>query len=69
MADHETGGFAITGPTGSLPAPGANQETAWTGKGHTAVDTMVWSEGPGSECLTRALDNTDIYQVMVEALH
>jgi len=68
VADHETGGFAITGPYGSLPAPGAALETAWTGKGHSAVDTLVWSEGPGSKNLARALDNTDIYRVMVEAL-
>jgi len=69
VADHETGGFAVTGPDNSLPEPGATLETAWTGKGHSAVDTLVWSEGPGSECLARALDNTDIYRVIVEALH
>jgi alkaline phosphatase len=69
VADHETGGFAVTGPTESLPGPGATLETAWTGKGHSAVDTMVWSEGPGSEKLARSLDNTDIYKVMVETLH
>lgn len=68
VADHETGGFTITGPDSSLPAPGGALETAWTGKGHSAVDTLVWSEGPGSENLARALDNTDIYRVMVEAL-
>jgi len=68
VADHETGGFAITGPAASLPGPGAALETAWTGKGHSAVDTMVWSEGPGSENLARSMDNTDIYQVMAGAL-
>ena len=68
VADHETGGFAVTGPDSSLPAPGGTLETAWTGKGHSAVDTMVWSEGPGSENLARAIDNTDIYQVMAGAL-
>ncbi|MHC1697183.1 MAG: alkaline phosphatase [Geobacteraceae bacterium] len=68
VADHETGGFAVTGPDNSLPVPGATLETAWIGKGHSAVDTLVWSEGPGSENLSRALDNTDIYRVMAEAL-
>ncbi|MDD2336896.1 MAG: alkaline phosphatase, partial [Geobacteraceae bacterium] len=68
VADHETGGFAITGPDASLPGPGASLETAWTGRGHTAVDTMVWSEGPGSKNLARAMDNTDIYRVMAGAL-
>lgn len=69
VADHETGGFAVTGPYGSLPAPGSDLETAWTGRGHTAMDTIVWSEGPGSKKLGRALDNTDIYDVMAQALH
>ncbi len=68
VADHETGGFAVTGPTASLPGPGATLETAWTGNGHTAVDTIIWSEGPGSEKLARAIDNTDVYEVMAEAL-
>jgi len=68
VADHETGGFAVTGPYGSLPGPGSELETAWTGRGHTAMDTIVWSEGPGSEKLGRALDNTDIYDVMAAAL-
>lgn len=68
VADHETGGFAVTGPDNSLPKPGATLETAWTGKGHSAVDTMVWSEGPGSENLARAMDNTDIYRAMVDSL-
>jgi len=43
-------------------------QTAWTGKSHTGVDTMIWSSGPGSERLGRALDNTDLYQVMADAL-
>lgn len=68
VADHETGGFTITGPDSSLPPPGGTLETAWTGKGHSAVDTMVWSEGPGSKNLARALNNTDLYRVMAEAL-
>jgi alkaline phosphatase len=68
VADHETGGFAVTGPTASLPGPGATLETAWVGKGHNAVDTMIWSEGPGSEKLARAIDNTTVYKVMADAL-
>lgn len=68
VADHETGGFVVTGPTASLPGPGAPLKTAWIGKGHTAVDTMIWSEGPGSEKLSRAMDNTTVYKVMADAL-
>ena len=68
VPDHETGGFAITGPDFSEKEPLGKLETAWTGKGHTGVDTMIWSSGPGSERLGRAVDNTDIYDVMVGAL-
>jgi alkaline phosphatase len=32
------------------------------------VDTIIWSEGPGSENLARAMENTDVYQVMAEAM-
>jgi alkaline phosphatase len=68
VADHETGGFAVTGPTSALPAPGTAVETAWISNAHTAIDTLVWSEGPGSEKLGRAMDNTDLYRVMAESL-
>jgi alkaline phosphatase len=43
-------------------------EGAWSGDDHTAVDTIVWSEGPGSEGLAKALDNTDVYDVLVRAM-
>jgi alkaline phosphatase len=41
---------------------------AWTTRGHTAGDVLIWSQGPGSEYLGRALDNTDIYKVMRKVL-
>jgi alkaline phosphatase len=68
MADHETGGFSVKGPKAALPAPGTSVEGAWTGNSHTAVDTIIWSEGPGSEGLAKALDNTDVYGVLVGAM-
>ncbi len=68
VADHETGGFAITGPAARQPEAGSAMEIAWTGTTHTAVDTIVWSEGPGSEKLGRALDNTDLYKVAIESM-
>jgi len=68
VADHETGGFAVQGPKPGLLKAGKSVEAAWTGKEHTAVDTVIWSEGPGSEDLARALDNTDVYRVLVRAM-
>lgn len=67
VADHETGGFAINGPYGSLTPAGGTLTPGWTTADHTGSDTMIWSQGPGSERLGRALDNTDLYAVMVEA--
>ncbi len=66
VADHETGGFSVNGNEdgGVLGqfVPG------WTSTGHTGVDTLIWSQGPGSKALGRAIDNTDIYRIMKEAL-
>jgi alkaline phosphatase len=64
--DHETGGFSIKGDE-DTPALGAFT-AGWTTKGHTGTDIVVWSQGPGSERLGRAIQNTDIYKVASEAL-
>ena len=66
--DHETGGFAINDTGGGNYQPGDLVDGAWTTTGHTAGDVLLWSQGPGSEYLGRALDNTDIYKVMREVL-
>jgi alkaline phosphatase len=64
-ADHETGGFAITGPFDSLPVRGSIPAAGWAASGHTGSDVMVWSQGPGSGELSRpALENTDISSVI-----
>jgi alkaline phosphatase len=68
VSDHETGGFAITGPASARSGNDHEVEAAWTGKGHTGVDTIIWSSGPGSERLGRAIDNTDLYGIMADAL-
>jgi len=68
VPDHETGGFAITGQGSAGKDAGGEVKTAWTGKDHTGVDTIIWSAGPGSERLGHAIDNTDLYRVMVDAL-
>jgi len=65
MADHETGGFAINGPSGRLVNPGEAIEPAWTSKGHTGVDTVLWAQGPGSEKLGKAaIENTEVFRLM-----
>lgn len=68
VADHDTGGFAINGPQSALLRAGEKVEAGWTTGNHTGVDTLIWSEGPGSERLARAIDNTELYGVMVKAL-
>ncbi len=68
VADHETGGFAVNGPYGSLSEAGDIVEDGWTSGNHTAVDTIIYSQGPGSEKLGKALDNTDLYYVMEEVI-
>ena len=43
-------------------------EGAFTSGDHTAQDTIIWSQGPGSLRLGKAVDNTDLYHVMVNAM-
>lgn len=64
VADHETGGFHINGPYGSLSEVNDIVEAGWTTGSHTAQDTIIWSQGPGSMELGKAIDNTDIFDVM-----
>ena len=66
--DHETGGFAIRGAGKENYKPGDLVKDAWTTKKHTAVDVVIWSQGPGSKFLGRAVDNTDLYKVMRDVL-
>jgi alkaline phosphatase len=68
VADHETGGFAVNGPYGTQAQAGILVEDGWTSGNHTAIDTIIWSQGPGSRALGAALDNTDLFQVILEAM-
>jgi alkaline phosphatase len=68
VADHETGGFAIDGPYGVLSEEGDIIDDGWTSGNHSATDVLIWSQGPGSEKLGRALDNTDLYDIILEVL-
>lgn len=68
VSDHDCGGFAINGPYGTLSEAGDIVEAGWTSGNHTAGDTIIWSQGPGSQYLGKALDNTDLYRVMKDVL-
>lgn len=66
-SDHETGGFAMTGPSNALSKKGDlnGLEVGWISRKHTGGDTIIWSQGPGSQKLGKSLDNTDIFKVMI----
>ena len=68
VADHDCGGFAINGPHGSLSEAGDIVDDAWTSGNHTAVDTIVYSQGPLTWKLNKAVDNTYLNNVMEEFL-
>ncbi len=68
VADHDCGGFAVNGPYGTLSEAGDIVEAGWTSGDHTAGDTIIWSQGPGSQYLGKAVDNTYLYWVMQKVL-
>ncbi len=63
-ADHETGGFGITG--GSIST--GDVKGAFLSKDHTATMVPVFAYGPGSEIFTGVQDNTDIFKKCVTLL-
>lgn len=79
--DHETGAFAVKG-TETPGAPTEPLGTFFYYWGfaldpsspkdfeahHTGADVPIWSSGPGSEALGRAIDNTAVYDVVKAAL-
>ena len=70
VSDHDCGGFAIKGPRGKiLNRPGLYVEAGWIWGSHTSEDTMIWSQGPYSKHLGKAIDNTDIFHIMRAALN
>ncbi|MFN7997128.1 MAG: alkaline phosphatase [Bryobacteraceae bacterium] len=79
LPDHETGGFALRGvgtKGGELANAGLGPfMDSWVftlipsdpndfEAHHTGGDLVLWSQGPGSEALGRAIDNTFVYQVV-----
>jgi alkaline phosphatase len=70
VSDHDSGGFAIKGPRGNiLNRPGLYVKAGWIWGSHTGEDTMIWSQGPYSKHLGKAIDNTDIFHIMRAALN
>ncbi len=63
-ADHETGGFAITG--GSIEQ--GIVEGQFTTHSHTGVMVPVFAYGPGAELFTGIMENSDIFGKFIEAL-
>lgn len=68
MADYETGGFAVNGPYGNQAQAGVLIEDGWTSGNHTAIDTIIRIQGPGPRALGCALDNTDLFRIILEAM-
>jgi len=63
-ADHETGGFSING--GDLSKKTVSGK--FTTGGHTAVMVPVFAFGPGAEAFSGIMDNTQLYEKMMQAL-
>jgi len=63
-ADHETGGYGITG--GSVA--NGDVEGAFLSKDHTATMVPIFAFGPGAELFTGVQQNTDIFTKMVKLL-
>ena len=71
--DHETAGFALIGTETPAAEPLGTFTAGWTfppidttnpEAHHTGGDVLIWSQGPGSEALNRAMDNTWVYAVV-----
>jgi alkaline phosphatase len=79
--DHETGAFAVKG-TETPGSPSEPLGTFFYYWGfvldpssprdfeahHTGADVPIWSSGPGSDALAKAIDNTTVYDVVKRAL-
>jgi alkaline phosphatase len=55
-ADHDTGGLGIVGGRYN----GEDAEVRWATDNHTAQWVPLFAFGPGSECFSGVIDNTDI---------
>lgn len=65
-ADHETGGFALSGNEDDKTNP--NLSPGFVTKNHTATMVPVFAYGPGAEQLQGVYENTEIFYVMKKTL-
>lgn len=61
-ADHETGGLSVKKNLGAGKLP----EVAWATKDHTGANVFLYAWGTGSERISGTIDNTQVYEIMVE---
>ena len=66
-ADHETGGFSLSGDGKSMSGYGEISPTFSTG-GHTATLIPVFAYGPGANYFGGVYENTAIFSKFFEAL-
>jgi|TARA_B100001741_G_C16419791_1_gene535625 alkaline phosphatase len=62
-ADHETGGYGITGQNKSTK----QLETGFLNDDHTATMVPLFAFGPGAEDFIGTYDNTDLYHKILAA--
>lgn len=83
QGDHETGGLAIENPDdedesgdglsredGPFTVKDTNLEVFadWTTGQHTGADTPITASGPGSEGFNGVIDNTEVHDVIADAM-
>lgn len=70
VPDHDCGGFSITDPKQKkIENSGEYVNSKWISSNHTGEDTLIWSQGPYSQHLGKAIDNTDIFHIIKAALN
>ena len=61
-ADHATGGLVLQRPKGS------NVRAQWTTESHDLSPINIYAYGPGSELFSGVMDNTEIFERILQAL-
>ena len=61
-ADHATGGLVLQRPKGS------NVRAQWTTGSHDLSPTNIYAYGPGSKLFSGVMDNTEIFERILQAL-
>jgi alkaline phosphatase len=61
-ADHATGGLVLQRPRGS------NLRAQWTTDDHDLSPINIYAYGPGEELFSGVMDNTEIFERILQAL-